>query len=171
MFLSPAELRAAAEKVARDAEKQYTRAILIGGFAMQHYGSDRLTGDIDFASNAYLEGYTGKALSFGGVQSTSLGVPLDLVVRKDRFRSLYEAALRESFGLLGFVPVVASEYLVAMKLAAGRPKDESDLAFLITEADVDLARAKEITRVHLGPYAEQDLEQTIELETWRASRR
>jgi hypothetical protein len=48
------------------------RIALLGGFALQQYGSDRLTGDIDIAAPEVLDGLpAGKALTFGGVQTTT----------------------------------------------------------------------------------------------------
>ena len=71
-FLDPKQLESAAAEVGALAKQEGVRVALIGGFALQHYGSDRLTGDIDFAADSVLEGLpSGPPLSFGGVQTTS----------------------------------------------------------------------------------------------------
>lgn len=172
-LLSPEALQAAAEEVQQLADEQGVHAILVGGLAMQHYGSDRLTADIDFAAAKRLRGLPrGKPLVFGGEAITLPGgVPLDLIVRRDDFRSLYEAAIEDPDQIASSEIVLArAEYLAAMKMVAGRPKDEEDLRHLITSGHLDRRKAKAIIRKHLGAYAVREFENTIEEAEWIASR-
>ena len=47
------------------------------------------------------------------------------------------------------VPVVAPEHLVAMKMVAGRPKDEEDVRYLVLAEDFDMASCTVIVEEHL----------------------
>ena len=68
------------------------------------------------------------------------------------------------------LPVVTPEYLVAMKMVAGRPKDETDVRYLVLLEDFDAQRAEDVVRRHLGRYAVRELRSLIEEARWRASR-
>ena len=84
---------------------------------------------------------------------------MHLVVRADKYRALYEAAVEHATRVEGVpVFVVNGEYLIAMKMVAGRPKDDADLEFLIADGGVDLERARAVVSEHLGPYAVDELE-------------
>jgi hypothetical protein len=137
------------------------------------HGSPRLTGDVDFAAERPLEtmpivGH----LSFGGVKTvTSENVPVDLVVRDDEYKALYEEALEDAVAhVKGHMPIVRPEYLAAMKMASGRPGDMADLEFLIGENVVDVGLMRTIVRQHLGPYAARELDQIELIARWRKSR-
>lgn len=169
-FLAPAELLAGVHEIADLAKHQGVRVVLVGGFAMQHYGSDRLTGDLDFAASAVPTGLPAVAqLTFGGVRSaTSAGIPTDFIVRDDLFQPLYEdvVALSPVAKSLG-VRVATPEHLVAMKMVSGRGKDTEDLKFLLaTEGLVDSRKARKIILRHLGPYAVQEFERVVEEVAW-----
>jgi len=135
--------------------------------------SDRLTKNIDFAANRLLDGLAAQSsLNFGGIKATTAsGVPVDLVVRDDKYRALYEAAVEHATRVEGVpVSVVSGEYLIAMMMVAGRPKDDADLELLIAEGGVDLERAKAVVSEHLGPYALDELERYNDEVAWRRSR-
>lgn len=172
-FRDPGALAEAAGQVAELAQLEGVRVALLGGLAMHLYGSDRLTGDVDFVSEGSLSSLpSGPLLSFGGVKTTAPnGVPVDLVVRSDDYAELYGEALDRAQALPE-VPwlVVRPEYLAAMKMIAGRPRDENDLAHLILSGHLDLALAKAVIRRHLGPYAVTEFERTVEEVKWMASR-
>ena len=172
-FLDPKQLESAAAEVGALAKQEGVRVALIGGFALQHYGSDRLTGDIDFAAASILNGLPGgPPLSFGGVQTTSpSGVPVDLVVREDDYRGLYEEALEKAVQVEGLpVLLVLPEYLAAMKMAAARDRDLLDLEFLLRARAVDAAKARHIIYRHLGPYAAQELDRLVDEVEWKRHR-
>lgn len=172
-FLDPAVLDRAVREVAALAKEDEIRLILIGGYAMQLYGSPRLTGDIDFAADRIPERFKGgETLSFGGVRSqSSEGVPVAIVLRDDDFASLYTEAVSRGRRMKGVAAlVVRPEHLAAMKMVAGRNgKDDADLEFLIASGAIDLAETRRIVRQHLGPYAAKELDQLVDIIKWKKS--
>lgn len=146
---------------------------LCGGLAMQLYGSRRLTADVDFivekAAPEMLPHYERK-LSFGGVSGRSSNdVPVDLIERDDDYAALYEAALEHTTKIDRRV-VVKPEFLAAMKLAAGRPKDEEDLRFLLTEvlrSDRQRMEGRRIVKRYLGAYAAAEWDSMLAEALWR----
>jgi hypothetical protein len=172
-FLDADEIDRGIGEVAQLAAAQGVHVALIGGAALQLLGSDRLTKDIDFAADRLIEGLAAHGpLEFGGVKATtSSGVPVDLVVRDDKYRALYEAAVDHATRVEGVpVLVVGAEYLIAMKMVAGRPKDDADLEFLLSDGGVDLERARAVVSEHLGPYAVDEFERYCDEVAWRRSR-
>lgn len=175
-LLDPAKLEEAALQVAALAAGSGIRVALLGGMAMQIYGSDRLTGDIDFVADAVLADLPkGKPLSFGGEQTrTRSGVPVDLIVRDDEFQRLYEDALSSAPKLRGPGPlagirIVSPEYLAAMKMLAGRRRDHDDLEFLILHK-LDTVKARKIIAKHLGPFAAREFDANVLETRWAAKR-
>ncbi|MBN1945328.1 MAG: hypothetical protein JW797_06595 [Bradymonadales bacterium] len=170
-FLDPATLDEAIRQIAELASLENVRLALIGGYAMQFYGSPRLTGDVDMAADGMLGSLPpGEPLSFGGFRTRSPnGVPVDLVLRHDEFRPLYEEAIAQARTLPGaHAPVVTPEHLAAMKMVAGRNgKDDADLEFLIASGVVDLIEARKIIHRFLGPYAAREFDRTVELVQWK----
>jgi hypothetical protein len=172
-FLDPETLEEAASEVSELARDEHVRVALIGGYALQLYGSPRLTGDIDVAAEDEIEALPqGKTLSFGGFQSTAPnGTPVDLVLRDDDYTGLYEEAIRESVRMQDVaMPVARLEHIAAMKMVAGRARDDADLEWIILSGEADLSEARAIIRRHLGPYAAQEWEQLVDETKWRASR-
>lgn len=145
---------------------------LIGGAALQAYGLERYTKDVDFAvresqsarAQAAWAGET-RPLRIGGVSLRTADSAIDLVDRRVELRALYEEAI-DATERSGFVvragsedvPVVPMEYLAVMKLAAPRGQDEVDLAFLLRRPELDYARTREIARRHLGYLAARVLD-------------
>lgn len=137
---------------------------------MQVWGSSRLTGDLDIIATNRL-GYVGDPLVFGGVRTKEGDVPLDIIVREDEWKTLYMHALSDAQVVSGITPpVVTPEYLVAMKMVAGRPKDEVDVRFLVLSPDLDRQQTEQIVRQHLGAYAVKELRAIIAEAEWRRSR-
>ena len=98
-------------------------------------------------------------------------VPIDVIVRSDEWEQLYEDALESAEQVDGIsAPVVTPEYLVAMKMVAGRAKDEADVRYLVLTDDFDRARAEGIVREHLGAYAVKELRAVIVEAEWRRTR-
>jgi hypothetical protein len=173
-FLAPELLIAGVSEIVAIAARARVTVLLVGGLAMQHYGSDRLTGDLDFAARKVPKVLPMLGtLSFGGVQtSTACGVPVNFIVRGDDYADLYQEAILASPVVteLG-VRVVLPEYLAAMKMAAGRDKDFLDLKFLLSqEGLVDAAKARVIVRKHLGPYAAREFDSLVDEAAWQKSR-
>ena len=164
------------------ADRQRTKVALVGGFALQYFGSPRLTGDIDVVATAPLQELEPtRKLNFGGQKATvvaagnasvgkNVSVPVDVIVRDDDFADLYVAAQDHVVDKGAPLPIVEPEYIAAMKLVAGRRKDEDDLAFLITSGVIDLGKTERIIRKHLGAYALREFRSFVEEAKWRASR-
>lgn len=166
------ELMTAAQQAAIIARENHQRAALLGGLAMQLYGSPRLTSDIDIVTARELEGLVPEGLlTFGGYKSTTPnGVPIDVIIRDDDFRPLYEAALNHAGRLRGIpILVVRPEYLAAIKLASARPKDEADLDFLIVDGPFDMDKTLKIVRKYMGVYAVQEFKAHVEIAHWKRS--
>ena len=123
---------------------------------MELLGSDRMTTDVDFVCSD-LPGHLQirRSLSFGGAAATtSKGHPVDLVVRNDDYAGLYAEALEKAVEEPGLsVRVVLPKYLAAMKMAAGRDKDEADLKTLIRLETITFEGTADVVRRHLGVYA------------------
>ena len=178
-FLDRDDIEKGLDEVTRLAGEQHVDVALCGGVAMQFFGSDRMTKDLDFVASNILSGIRmTKPLSFGGAKGfTTSGVPVDMIVRQDDFRSLYEEALERSQPInldqLSFdfetkiaVRLVLPEYLAAMKLAAGRVKDEEDLRCLIRIGLVHELLEK-IVKKHLGAFALKELRSHTDEMEWR----
>jgi hypothetical protein len=167
------ELVAAAERVGARADERRamgSKIAVAGGLAMQVWGSPRLTADLDVVATDRL-GYAGEPLVFGGVRTREGDVPLDVIVRGDEWRELYVEALARAVEVDNITPpVVTAEFLVAMKMVAGRPKDEGDVRYLVLTEDFDRAAAEAIVRRHLGAYAVKELRALVAEAEWRRSR-
>lgn len=141
---------------------------------MQLYGSPRITSDVDVVAGALPSSLTPKKpLSFGGmIYETPAKIDVDWIVRSDEYRQLYEEALDNAVMTDRGFAVVTPEYLAAMKLAAGRPKDEYDLTFLLSEKGlVNRALAIDIVRRNVGGrFAVDQFKSFIDEADWRASR-
>ena len=173
-FLSPEKMDEAVTEVAAIAKSEGIRIAVIGGYAMQLYGSDRLTSDVDFAADSPIPGLRrGRRLTFGGTQTqSSAGVPIDIVVRDDAYEELYDEVISLAKRIRGVpVPVATPEHLAAMKMAAGRDgKDHLDLAFLIVSGATSTAKARRIIERHLGEYAAREFDLLVDEFRWRHSR-
>lgn len=172
-LLDPATLERAADEIAELALEADIDVALTGGFALQLYGSPRLTGDVDFIAEALIPGLPElRRLTFGGIETESpSGVPTDLIVRNDDAERLYDAALTHATSEpdLGY-KVVRPEYLAAMKLYAGRRRDLDDLAFLITSGELDVKEARDIIKKYLGVYAAKEFAAFVAETEWKKER-
>lgn len=148
---------------------------LIGGVALAVYGIERYTKDIDFAITVDQAGAVQAALvdadpqplRIGGVSiETSFGVRVDLIDHRFRYRSLYEAAIQAAMqegpqvtlGELS-IPTVPQIHLLALKMAAGRPKDDLDIDALLASDALDYRAARALVEQYLGPYAADRLDE------------
>lgn len=172
-FLSPEVLDEAAEELYELADKDGVDVALIGGRALQLYGSTRLTGDVDFAAYEPFGDLRNEGpLTMGGFKThTSNGTPADIVICDDDFASLYEEAVEKAVLLEGYdVPVATLEHITAIKMVANRGKDNLDFNWIVTESDVDLKKAREIVKRHLGAFAAKEFDLDVEEAVWKASR-
>jgi hypothetical protein len=172
-FLDPARTENAIDQVAALAMREGTRIALAGGCAMQLHGSDRFTQDVDVLAERALDGMDSIGpLSFGGIRSKAKnGVPVDVIVRDDQYQELYTCALDAAARIPGSrIPVVTLPYLAAMKLAAGRDKDQSDLEFILCDSGEPRARVRSVVREHLGLYAADEIDSIFEVAKWKRRR-
>lgn len=162
-------------EVASIAAQEGLPVLLIGGVALHYYGSERLTVDLDIVAQAPLPpGLEDEGpLGFGGSKThTPSGVPLDWIARTDDFSTVFDEALNYGRRFEGVpVPVASPEYLAAMKLLAGRDKDNLDLLTLLQSGEVDLPKARRIIKRLLGAYAAKDFDTRVAEAEWRAARR
>ena len=176
-FLSSEELDRAAREIVDLARGQQIAAA--GGYAMQMYGSDRLTIDLDVLALDPIPTLPelGPLIfdgACGGYQTCApSGPPVDVIIRTGDFAALYEEALRTAWEHPGApIRVVCPAYLVAMKMEAGRPKDDLDLMFLLTQAsDEERQGIRRIVRRFLGPYGTKDLATRLAEADWLEHRR
>ena len=163
-YVSPELLDEAIDEVVRVARAEKVRVALLGGCAMQFYGSDRLTGDLDFVAEDLLDALPrGRALSFGGRQTkASNGVEVDLIIREDQWQKLYEGALKTAQRMEGTPAlVVRPEYMLAIKIAAGRDKDLFDTDYLLKSGEIDPTAALKVADKFLGDDDAQDVESML----------
>jgi hypothetical protein len=124
------------KEAAQEAYQEITQlgvpAALIGGMAVGAYGHVRNTKDVDFLIGR--PGFRpGRIMTFlEGMPLRAAGVTIDLLPAEEEFLIGALARAKLSEGL----PVLQVEPLIAMKLIAWRPKDQSDILGLI-EAGVD----------------------------------
>lgn len=171
-FVAPELLEEAVDQIDELARQAKVRIALIGGYAMQLYGSDRLTGDVDFIADGPLRSLPpGPPLSFGGEQTQAPNdVPVDWILRVDELAPLYEAALDAARALPGGrVRVATPEYLAIMKMAARRSRDTLDLQFLIASRAIDVVKTRAIAKRHLGLYAGHEFDRIVDETLWKAS--
>ena len=129
---------------------------LVGGLAMNLYGSDRLTKDIDVISTKRLpmskEKVAGQLRQGGeryNIKTSKRDVPVDWIIRADEFNKLFAAALSESVRI-NDIPILTPEWLVILKFIAGRFKDQEDAVFLLSRKDLvdrDVIKSKMIKHV------------------------
>lgn len=161
-------------EIADIAARERVSVVLIGGVALRYYGSERLTVDLEVVAQVPLppglpeEGILG----IGGSKThTPSGVPLDWINRADDFAPVFVEALQLGRMIEGVpVPVASPEHLAAMKMIAGRDKDDLDLMTLLQSGEVDLPKARGLIKRLLGAYAARDFDSRVAEAEWRASR-
>lgn len=133
---------------------------LVGGLAMNFYGSDRLTKDIDMISTKRLpmpkEKIVGQLRQGGERYQTETDkkrVLVDWIIRNDEFKALFREALEEAV-IIDEIPIITPEWLVILKFIAGRFKDQEDAVFLLSRKDlVNREIIKEKIIKHFGKAA------------------
>ena len=127
----------AAQQMGRLATQEEIEWAIVGGLAMYLYGSSRLTKDVDIIASKNLPLTPQHQLGFGGSSYTlQIGrykVPVDWIVRNDGYQKFYRAALREAVTLPKGLRLVTPEWLVILKINAGRQKDLDDIVYLLKE--------------------------------------
>ncbi|MFY9226289.1 MAG: hypothetical protein WAQ98_26665 [Blastocatellia bacterium] len=138
----------AAQQVGNLANQEEINWALAGGLAMHLYGSPRLTKDVDVIASQHLSLVAEHQLTFGGssytIQIGKYMVQVDWIVRNDGYEKYYKAALKDAIELPNGLRVVSPEWLVILKLNAGRQKDFDDIVFLLTQENlVDRPKVKQ----------------------------
>jgi len=143
----------AAEKIGAIAAAEKIEWALTGGLAMYLYGSPRLTKDVDIIASKNVSLEANAPLTFGGnnytVEVGKYKVAVDWIVRNDGYAKYYRGALKEAVVFPNGMRLVSPEWLVILKIFAGRQKDYDDAVFLLKEKDlVNRSKVKEnIVRV------------------------
>jgi len=122
------------------------RWALVGAMALRAYASERLTQDVDIVIHADDEqaarvafmsaGYwIGDSLPIGGCTAyptDGAGYSINVLAFDEPW--LNEALAQPMYDLAGF-PVLARQFLILMKLQAGRVQDVADVTRLLRQAD------------------------------------
>jgi len=127
----------AAQKMGQLAAQEEIEWAVAGGLAMYFYGSPRLTKDVDIIASKDLSLTPKHRLGFGGSSYTlevgKYAVQIDWIVRNDGYQKYYRAALKDAVNMPNGLRVVTPEWLVILKLNAGRQKDFDDIVFLLKQ--------------------------------------
>ena len=172
-FLDPKEIEDTIAEIADLARSQGIEVALVGGVAMEIYGADQLTMGIDVAARVPLRGLIAlQTLSFGGYAGTTIEGkhPINVIVRRDEYSSLYEAALDLAVDVGLPLRVVMPEYLAALKMAANRDKDQGDLRKLIELGVLDHDLTRSLVKKYLGEYAARELDSVCDEIAWKKSK-
>jgi len=138
----------AARKIGEIAASENVEWALVGGVAMYLYGSPRLTKDVDIIASNFVSLEANAPLTFGGnnyiVEVGKYKVAVDWIVRSDGYAKYYRAALEEAVVFPNGMRLISPEWLVILKMFAGRQKDYDDAIFLLKEKDlVNRSKVKE----------------------------
>ncbi len=127
----------AARKIGAIAEGENVEWALVGGIAMYLYGSPRLTKDVDIIASNFVSLKANAPLTFGGnnylIEVGKYKVAVDWIVRSDGYAKYYRAALEEAVVFPNGMRLISPEWLVILKMFAGRQKDYDDAIFLLKE--------------------------------------
>ena len=130
----------AAQEIGKTAAREKVDFALAGGLAMYLYGSPRLTKDVDVIAARPLSLKANGPLTFGGsnylVEIGKYKVAIDWIVRADGYAKYYRAALSEAVTLPNGLRLITPEWLVILKMFAGRQKDYDDIVFLLLQKDL-----------------------------------
>ena len=142
----------AAQQMGQIATQEEIEWAIAGGLAMHLYGSTRLTKDVDIIASKHLSLTPQHSLTFGGssysLQVGKYTVQIDWIVRNDGYQKYYRAALQDALDLPNGLSIVTPEWLVILKLNAGRQKDYDDIVFLLKQTklvDRSLVKQKVVT--------------------------
>jgi hypothetical protein len=142
---------------------------LIGGLALDAWGIARATKDADFAVPVGVAEQAADALRgpstevrplrIGGVglRDSKRALRIDLIDLRFHFAPLFRDAIAEArqsgrkARVSGHdVSLVSLEFLLAMKLVSGEPKDEIDARRILQRQELEYAGARQIVERHLG---------------------
>jgi hypothetical protein len=97
-------------------------------------------------------------LTIGGINVHEENISIDFIDRRQYHGELFRQAIKEA-GIIGDkiqigaikLPLIPIEYLIALKLVSGEPKDDGDVKRLLKDAEFDYNKSKEIVMKFLGP--------------------
>lgn len=171
-FLNSSQIETALVEVSKMADDERCSIALIGGAALQLYGSDRLTRDVDFVADRPFTGLSNVTdMDIGGYQgNTPSGIPVGVLIggKYAELRlaclgtAVYESDLK--------VNVVRLSYLMALKMVAGRAKDEGDILTMLRIGAVDIDETSNVLKEYLGQYAADDFSSVVEETEWKKAR-
>ncbi len=128
---------AAARQIGDLAETEKVEWAIAGGIAMYLYGSPRLTKDVDIIASGNVSLKEDAPLTFGGsnytVEVGKYKVAVDWIVRNDGYARYYQKALAEAVSFPNGFQLISPEWLLILKMFAGRQKDYDDAVFLLKE--------------------------------------
>jgi hypothetical protein len=168
-FIDPDQVEEFIRLVKESAKAIDAEWALIGGLAMQWYGSPRLTGNCDVISSKDLPLETleniKKIHSGGTLWKNTNGFELSVHVRNDEYRALFDGALKEAVQENG-MRVVRPEWLAAMKFACVDERHTLDLHWILRRESrglVDVKRVEQIVYRYLGGlFAKRSFRRTME---------
>lgn len=130
----------AARKIGSIAEGENVEWALVGGIAMYLYGSPHMTKDVDIIASNFVSLAANAPLTFGGnnyiVEIGKYKVAVDWIVRRDGYAKYYAAALAETVVFPNGIKLISPEWLLILKMFAGKQKDYDDAVFLLKEKDL-----------------------------------
>lgn len=130
----------AAGELGKIAETEQIEWAIAGGIAMYLYGSPRLTKDVDIIAAKPLSLAPDAPLNIGGgsytVEVGKYKVTVDWIVRGDGYAKYYKAALKEAISMPDGFRLISPEWLVILKMFAGRQKDYDDAVFLLGQENL-----------------------------------
>lgn len=101
---------------------------------------------------------TYRRLTIGGVGVVEKDIHIDFIDRREYHQALFseaiEATQRQGNTIhIGSVilPLIPIEYLIALKMVSGEPKDDRDVKRLLAYAELDYQRSRDIVMKYLGP--------------------
>ncbi|MDM8523744.1 nucleotidyl transferase AbiEii/AbiGii toxin family protein [Desulfococcaceae bacterium HSG8] len=158
-------------------EANISKFSLIGKLAMWVHLEDesqhQYTKDVDFAillnDISKLEEVVSKKcksfryLQIGGIGIREEGISIDFIDRRlHGVQYLFSDAIANSSVKVTVdqynIPVVSPEYLIAMKIVSGEPKDDNDLKMLLTLKNFSYEKTRAIVKKHLGPITAERLD-------------
>ena len=170
-FPSPENMDLAARLAVERAAGESVHAAIAGGYAMQHYGSPRLTKDVDLIANGPPPFPIKGPLVIGGFTTQGpAGVEVDWILREDEYGPLYAEALENAGTTPDGLPIIRPEYMAAMKFATRESKHEGDVVFLLQSGLVGLDKTRHIIhRLVGGRFAVDEFNLLVAEAEWKKS--
>jgi len=131
------------------------------------------TKDVDFAvflnqsdiieKQTSAQGLNYNHLHIGGIGIREKGINIDFIDRRlngidHLFGEAIENASGEVYVDKNKIPVVSLDYLIAMKMVSGEPKDDNDLKKLLCLEKVNYKKSRSIVEKYLGPITAERLD-------------